>query len=288
MNLFLNIPCNASKSDLRCYDLFGNVSYWNLREVVLKLVHPYLAFFLVLISLLLVSLDFHSFRSGISTGAAMIIWFVAVANVAIIYAAVLAVSVLIHHRFKQFFVIMPLVGMFAMTISTVPIVYLSGLFSQEALTINVYLELLPKNVAFSVIFGVLFDSFASVTISMDYLKRERQNLKGKPLKKTSISVAGKVFEIDQLISISSQDHYVEITTLTNKKLYRARLADVVNQIPANSGITIHRSHWVSKNAVPEMLNLDDVKVIRLNSGVKLPIARGRVKDVRNWLETSGL
>ena len=82
----------------------------------------------------------------------------------------------------------------------------------------------------------------------------------------------------------SQDHYVEVTTVDEKAFLLARLVDVANQLSGVEGIMPHRSHWLAKSSVSKLAGNASKKTLVLDSGREVPIARGRVAEVRNWLE----
>lgn len=86
-----------------------------------------------------------------------------------------------------------------------------------------------------------------------------------------------------LISLSVQDHYVEITTTKGRELVLMRLADAMEE--AGDGVQIHRSHWVSPAAVTACRREGGRGVITLSDGRELPVSRsalGAVKE-RGWL-----
>ena len=59
--------------------------------------------------------------------------------------------------------------------------------------------------------------------------------------------------------------------------------DVADQLSEVEGIMPHRSHWVARGAVSRMAGNANKKVLVLGSGEVVPIARGRVAEVQEWL-----
>ena len=48
-----------------------------------------------------------------------------------------------------------------------------------------------------------------------------------------------------LISMSMQDHYIDVTTARGSQLLLMRMTDAIAETPPTNGLRIHRSHWVS-------------------------------------------
>lgn len=67
---------------------------------------------------------------------------------------------------------------------------------------------------------------------------------------------------------------------------RARLSDIVAQTRPEDGIQPHGSWWVSRRAVGRLGKRSGREVLQLSDDSQVPVARGRVEDVRNWIETS--
>lgn len=101
----------------------------------------------------------------------------------------------------------------------------------------------------------------------------------------SVQIAGKKFRQEDGRRVSSQDHYVEITTENEKVLLRGRLVDVTNQLTGVDGITPHRSHWVARRAVVSISSKSGGKTLLLTDETEIPIARARIGDVQKWIES---
>ncbi|SIS71399.1 DNA-binding response regulator, LytR/AlgR family [Roseivivax lentus] len=99
----------------------------------------------------------------------------------------------------------------------------------------------------------------------------------------AIVIDGIAFEIDRLIAIEARQHHLRIIEENGKRTLRGRLRDAVAQAPRDSGIQPHRSWWVAARAVAEMRREDGKCVLRLVDGRDVPVARGRIRAIEDWL-----
>jgi len=52
-----------------------------------------------------------------------------------------------------------------------------------------------------------------------------------------------------LLSLSAEDHYVNVRTKKGNHMLLIRLADAMNEVGATEGFQVHRSHWVARAAI---------------------------------------
>ena len=83
-----------------------------------------------------------------------------------------------------------------------------------------------------------------------------------------------------LISLSKQDHYLEVVTRQGSALILKRMADAVAELDGYPGLRIHRSHWVAKDALREIDRESGRTVVRLDDGRLLPVSRPYVARLR--------
>lgn len=83
-----------------------------------------------------------------------------------------------------------------------------------------------------------------------------------------------------LLHVTSQDHYVEVTTELGSELILLRLSDAVAELEKISGMQIHRSHWVADKAVKELIKKNSSLFILTTDGKQLPVSRSNAKLVR--------
>lgn len=87
----------------------------------------------------------------------------------------------------------------------------------------------------------------------------------------------------ELISLSSQDHYVEVTTEKGRELIHMRLSDALEELRDYSGQQIHRSHWIAARAFRGTSRENNRLVVHLSDGRSLPVSRSFASDVRAML-----
>ena len=83
-----------------------------------------------------------------------------------------------------------------------------------------------------------------------------------------------------LISLSSQDHYVEVTTEKGRELIHMRLGDALEELSDYPGQQIHRSHWIAARAFQGTARENNRLVVRLSDGRSLPVSRSFTPAVR--------
>lgn len=88
-----------------------------------------------------------------------------------------------------------------------------------------------------------------------------------------------------LLSLENEDHYVRARTGLGDALILIRMRDVVGGLDPVSGERVHRSWWVARAAVAEVVRKDRAIALRLVDGLEVPVARGTVPVLRakGWL-----
>ncbi|MEO0939894.1 MAG: LytTR family DNA-binding domain-containing protein [Pseudomonadota bacterium] len=82
-----------------------------------------------------------------------------------------------------------------------------------------------------------------------------------------------------LLLLQAEDHYVRAETLKGEALIRGRLQDAADSL-GGTGIRIHRSWWVARDAVTALRSEAGVPVVVLKDGRTLPVGRTYRKRVR--------
>lgn len=92
----------------------------------------------------------------------------------------------------------------------------------------------------------------------------------------------------ELVSVSSDDHYLEVVASNGREQIRCTMAEAVEELAAVNGRLIHRSHWVARNAIHQVIRNGGKAFVQLNDERQLPISRQRLKDLtqEGWLSTS--
>lgn len=75
-----------------------------------------------------------------------------------------------------------------------------------------------------------------------------------------------------LISLSMQDHYVEVTTTTGVELILLRFTDALDEVSSVDGLRLHRSHWAARDHVKEIERKRGRINAALSDGRHLPVS----------------
>ena len=88
----------------------------------------------------------------------------------------------------------------------------------------------------------------------------------------------------ELISITTQDHYLDVVTSNGAGRILKRMSDALAELNGYPGMQIHRSHWVALHAV-ERVEKDGRKCqVVLKNGTTLPVSRPNVPVLTEALE----
>lgn len=94
---------------------------------------------------------------------------------------------------------------------------------------------------------------------------------------------GRSFPLKSIKCAQSAEHYLVITMETGVIELRARMRDFLEQVGDDDGIQTHRSFWVSAT---EAASFGGMAVSTRSVG-DIPVSRGRVTEVRDWLQRAG-
>ncbi|MCF6273127.1 MAG: LytTR family transcriptional regulator [Rhodobacteraceae bacterium] len=89
----------------------------------------------------------------------------------------------------------------------------------------------------------------------------------------------------KLAYISAQDHYVKIVTLKGEHLHRMPFSAAVKMLGNTKGMLVHRSHWVSCNAMLILEKSADKYALKLRDGTCIPVAKSKFTQVQTYLDT---
>ncbi|MGY3692858.1 hypothetical protein ACVIGA_002938 [Bradyrhizobium sp. USDA 3240] len=84
-----------------------------------------------------------------------------------------------------------------------------------------------------------------------------------------------------VLSLSAEDHYVRVRTDRGEALILIKLADAVAALGPETGVRIHRSHWVAHTAVRVLTRQSGRLGVRLDDNLVLPVSRTGQKLLRN-------
>ncbi len=94
-----------------------------------------------------------------------------------------------------------------------------------------------------------------------------------------VILAGKSFPLEKIGRVAAAEHYLEVHIMHgNVHTIRERLGAFLDQVEPDDGIQTHRSHWVATSAIADV----EGQSVKIHCGTIVPIARGRLRDVRTW------
>ncbi|MDA7427547.1 LytTR family transcriptional regulator DNA-binding domain-containing protein [Primorskyibacter aestuariivivens] len=89
---------------------------------------------------------------------------------------------------------------------------------------------------------------------------------------------------DDIISISMQDHYAEVTTTLGTHMVLIRLADAMEELSDAEGVQLHRSHFALVSHLREIRRHGAKMRVVLSDGRELPVSTTHVDEVRSVLK----
>ena len=83
-----------------------------------------------------------------------------------------------------------------------------------------------------------------------------------------------------LISLSVQDHYVDVVTEKGSEMVLMRLSDAIREVSDVPGLQIHRSHWAALDQIAKVERTQNAARIIMSNGNELPVSRGYLPAIR--------
>lgn len=87
----------------------------------------------------------------------------------------------------------------------------------------------------------------------------------------------------QIISMSMQDHYVEISTTLGSEMLLMRLSDAIDLLDGMAGAQTHRSHWAARSHAISLAKSARRHELTLSNGDKVPVSNSYKSAVENML-----
>jgi DNA-binding LytR/AlgR family response regulator len=86
-------------------------------------------------------------------------------------------------------------------------------------------------------------------------------------------------------AVEAEDHYLRLHTSKGQDLILMRLADAVAELEGIEGAQVHRSWWVSRDAITDAKRGDGRATLTLKDGAEVPVSRtyaGLLRE-RGWI-----
>ena len=91
----------------------------------------------------------------------------------------------------------------------------------------------------------------------------------------------------QIISMSMQDHYVEVTTTNGSEMLLMRLSDAMDLLDNIAGAQTHRSHWAAQTHATEITKNGRRHELSLSDGRSIPVSNSYKAAVIKMLDKKG-
>jgi len=90
----------------------------------------------------------------------------------------------------------------------------------------------------------------------------------------------------KLLCLSTEDHYLRIHTTAGNRLLLFRLRDAVAELDGANGMQVHRSYWVSGDAIERYEKEGRKTALILSNGMRVPVSDSFLSSVREagWLK----
>ena len=91
-----------------------------------------------------------------------------------------------------------------------------------------------------------------------------------------------------LLCLQMEDHYVRAHTATGSDLILTPLKDAIAELSGIDGMQVHRSWWVARAAVAELVSDGRNLSLRLSNGLTVPVSRASIAKLRaaGWLDAA--
>lgn len=266
---------NLLKTDIKMWDLLGGPMSFSPTVFSEVVRHRTTLMFVFLSLLVFFAADPSNARDYIPFWFSMIVWPLAFCLYLLAYEIELFSVAALTQLLPWLRVPTPLLSLIALT----PAVYLceklvdqmsNGAFPEDILSRMVFYFLTVQGVE------TLFYRFIMPGVRQEIESRQQ---------KRHLVVGGEKIELCKLLHIEAREHHVHLTFDDDKSLFRARLGDIVAQTKTEDGVQPHRSWWVARDPAIRTERRDGRLFLRLRDDTEVPVARTRVNDVLDWLET---
>lgn len=96
-------------------------------------------------------------------------------------------------------------------------------------------------------------------------------------------VGDRSIPLPGLLHLQAEGNYVHLWAQDRHELLPGPLADLVRQMPTDSGRLVHRSHWVATAAIRRWHSDGREITLQLSNDQSVPVAVTRRREVRDWL-----
>lgn len=84
----------------------------------------------------------------------------------------------------------------------------------------------------------------------------------------------------EVIALEAEEHYTKVHTAAGATLLLLRFSDAIAEMDPQPGLQVHRSFWISRQAVERVARSGRRTVIRMRGGLEVPVSRSFRLQVR--------
>ena len=268
--------------NLRGRDIFFRPIEIDSCEIRRITLHPLTLLFIVLLTVAFVAFDAGLFKAHMTLVTSTFIWFIAVSQQILTYSALAVLWAKAQKRLRAPVIFLPLIGAITFLITYGTTVLHISWHTGRPVADIVVLSVFFNALLFNMVFEALYYAFVLPQIRRVIGGEGGNDMPPQP-RLRDIRIAGKRFEIDQILTLRGQEHYVIVTTPDGIHRLRARLGDLVSQTSESDGVLAHRSYWVARQAITGLKSENGLDVILTQTGEDFPVARPRTESVRAWV-----
>ncbi|WP_108886317.1 LytTR family DNA-binding domain-containing protein [Pseudoprimorskyibacter insulae] len=265
---------------LRITDILGGVMENPVRNTIRLFVDRHSIVFFGLAALVLYVSDLSDFRPHVAPVWGFVIWPFGLALYLGLYSLMLILAAAVQRRLAT--ITIPTLVLGALALS--PAVALCEWLAETMSSSRYEATFLPHFLMYFVVAQAFETIFLNFVFPLSALRTAPADAS---LPSSSIMVAGEEVETTRVLYIEAKEHLVNIRLDGRTITHRARLGDLVAQTRAEDGFQPHRSWWVSRSAAPRLTRDGQRYVLELSDNSKVPVARNRINDVRDWLDGQG-
>lgn len=136
----------------------------------------------------------------------------------------------------------------------------------------------------TVIIGLLF-VLIGVQWSLRRQHGKRSDVQPEEQSKRGETLADPFSQPAAVIALQIEDHYVRVHRVDGSQIILMSLKQAIGNVNSIDGLQTHRSWWVARAAVTEVMGTPRNMRLRLSNGLEAPVARSAVIKLREaaWL-----
>lgn len=174
----------------------------------------------------------------------------------------------------------------------------------EALTPNLYGDPMAPigQILIKLGFYIVTVEVAAAVVMYALLPRILSHLRKRPYRSLSdliddpkpvdtnppLRLAGQDLNLESLIRMEVDGDMIRIIATDGQRIAQGPLSQLVESLPDDLGIMVHRADWVARTAVVGTTRIGRSRALRLRNGDMVRVASSRDAVVAEWLRHNGL